>query len=109
MSSVFKKPTQIIQPFYFGDKEPKKTCLWLRNLPKLVWIKEPDLFNESATLVDAEYYTTKSGKRMPTWYAYADKSQGQAKRAEIRSVTFPTIAAAMALQWGDYLLNQLNN
>ena len=39
------KPTQIIHPFFFGDEEKKTTCLWLKNLPKLISIKEDDLFN----------------------------------------------------------------
>jgi hypothetical protein len=34
MSNVYKKPTQIIQPYYFGDQIQKTTCLWLKNLPK---------------------------------------------------------------------------
>lgn len=35
MSTVWGKPTQIIQPFMFGEPFEKKTCLWLKNLPKL--------------------------------------------------------------------------
>jgi len=90
MSTRFRKPNQIIQPYEFGHPEPKKTCLWLRGLPKLKGTK----------LVEPEYYTAKSGKRMPRWYAYADKSKGQAHRAKIRSKTFQGIANAMADQWG---------
>jgi len=98
MSTVWRKPDQIISPHYFGDKEPKTTCLWLRNLPKLFHAKQDDLF-ASKTHVEPEYHTTKSGKRMPKWYAYADKTKGQEHRAEIRSNTFPGIANAMADQW----------
>jgi hypothetical protein len=36
MSTLYRKPDQIIQPYYFGDTERKTTCLWLKNLPKLV-------------------------------------------------------------------------
>jgi hypothetical protein len=36
MSKVYRKPDQIIQPYYFGDPERKTTCLWLKNLPKLL-------------------------------------------------------------------------
>jgi len=90
MSTMWRKPDQIICPTMFGHHEPKKTCLWLKGLNKLV----------ATNLVDPEYHTTASGKRLPRWYAYADKSQGQKARAKIRSKTFPGIAQAMAEQWG---------
>lgn len=90
MSSLWRKPDQIINPWQFGHKEPKKTCLWLRGLPLLKHTK----------IVDPEYHITKSGKRLPKWYAYADKSKGQEYRADIRSKTFEGIAKAMAEQWG---------
>jgi len=35
MSKIYRKPDQIIQPYQFGDKAQKSTCLWLKNLPKL--------------------------------------------------------------------------
>lgn len=95
ISSVWRKPDQIIQPMMFGHKEPKKTCLWLKNMPLL----------KATNVVEPEYHITASGKRLPKWYAYADKSQGQAKRAEIRSVTFPGIAKAMAEQYVAHLIN----
>ena len=89
VSTRWRKPDQIIQPFEYGHPEPKKTCLWLKGLPKLQPTKH----------VEPEYHITKSGKRMPRWYAYADKSKGQAHRAKIRSKTFQGIADAMAAQW----------
>lgn len=88
--SNWKKPDQIIQPFFFGDNAPKKTCLWLHGLPKLRYTK----------IVEPEYHVTRSGKRVGRWFFYADKSNGQEALAEIRSKTFPGIAAAMADQWG---------
>lgn len=96
ISSCHRKPDQIVTPMMFGHAEPKKTCLWAKGLPKLV---------PTHTDVEPEYHTTKSGKRMPLWYAYADKSKGQKHRAEIRSKTFPGIARAMAEQWGNYVSN----
>jgi len=86
MSSRWRKPDQIIQPFQFGHPEPKKTCLWLKNLPKL----------KPTKIVEPEYHTTKSGKRVPTWFFFADKKD----RSKTRSKTFPGIANAMADQWG---------
>lgn len=87
--SKLGKPTQVIQPYQFGHPEPKKTCLWLKGLPVL----------KPTDIVEPDYHTTVSGKRLPRWYAYADKSKGQAHRAEIRSKTFSGIAEAMADQW----------
>lgn len=92
MSSIYRKPDQIIQPMDFGHPEPKKTCLWLKNLPLLIPTHKG---------IEAEYHKTKSGKKLPRWYAYADKSKGQQHRALIRSKTFKGIAEAMAEQWGN--------
>lgn len=89
ISSLWRKPDQIIQPYQFGHPEPKKTCLWLRGLPLLT----------PTDIVEPEYHTTESGKKVPKWFFYADKSKGQAHRAEIRSKTFPGVAQAMADQW----------
>ena len=86
MSSAWRKPDQIIQPCQFGHKEPKKTCLWLQGLPPL----------KPTKIVEPEYHITASGKRMPKWYAYADKKD----RSTTRSRTFQGVADAMADQWG---------
>ncbi len=89
MSSVWRPPEQIICPSMFGHPEPKKTCLWLKGLPRL----------EPTKKVKKEYTVTKSGKNMATWYYYADKTKGQEDRAKMRSKTFQGIANAMADQW----------
>ena len=98
MSNIYRKPDQIIQPYYFGDEAQKTTCLWLHNLPPLFHAKETDLFNDNITHVNkGEFIEFASGKRMQKWYALlrADKERGG-----IRSKTFPGIAAAFAEQWG---------
>lgn len=87
MSRLYRKPDQIIQPFLFGHPEPKKTCLWLKNLPQLV----------STDVVEPEYHITKSGKRVPKWY-YAPSPSPE--RQKMRNRTFQGIADAMADQWG---------
>ena len=90
MSSHYRKPDQIIQPYYFGDPYRKSTCLWLKGLPKL----------EPTNYVDmGEQITYKSGTTMPKWYADAWKLP-PAERSRVRSKTFPGIAKAMAEQWG---------
>ena len=90
MSSNYRKPDQIIQPWQFGDAYSKRTCLWLKGLPQL----------ESTEIVDAgEMITYESGRTMPKWYADAWKLS-PAERSKARSKTFPGIAKAMANQWG---------
>jgi hypothetical protein len=84
MSTIYRKPDQIIQPWMFGDSFQKTTCIWLKNLPKLV----------PTNIVDkGEFVTFKSGKRMSKWYN--TKQTGHE-----RSKTFQGIANAMAKQWG---------
>lgn len=90
ISSVFRKPDQIIQPWQFGHKAAKATCLWLKGLPKLIHTKIVD---------KGEYVTYKSGKRMSKWYADA-ASHDPKTRTKIRNKTFEGIARAMAFQWG---------
>ena len=87
MSTLWRKPDQIIQPYQFGHPEPKKTCLWLYWLQPLIPTK----------IVEPEYFTTKSGKRMGTWFY---KPSFTKDRQIMRSRTFPGIAKAMAEQWG---------
>lgn len=90
MSTFYRKPDQIIQPYYFGDPYRKSTCLWLKGLPKL----------QPTNIVDmGEQITYKSGTTMPKWYADAWKLS-PAERSKVRSKTFPGIAKAMATQWG---------
>ena len=92
MSSRWRKPDQIIQPYQFGHPEPKKTCLWLKNLPKLIPTK----------IVEPEYMISKSGKRLAKWYYQPSPS---AKRKSDRSKTFSGVAYAIANQWSNYILN----
>jgi len=90
MSSIFRKPDQIINPYQFGDPFEKKTCLWLKGLPLL---KPTDLV-EPPKRKEFE-----SGRSMPAWYADA-WNLPKKDRARVRSKTFPGIAKAMAGQWG---------
>lgn len=90
MSSEWRKPDQIINPWQFGDAFEKRTCLWLKGLPKL----------KPTNIVDVpprKMYDSR--KSMPSWYAEAWKLPKEA-RAKLRSKTFPGIAKAMAEQWG---------
>lgn len=77
ISSRIRKPDQIIQPWMFGHGETKKTCLWLKNLPKLI----------PTNIVD--------GRDQRVW-----KMAPSDDRWKKRSVTYDGIARAMAEQWG---------
>jgi len=90
MSTEWRKPDQIINPWQFGDPFEKKTCLWLKGLPELI----PTNIVE---IPPRKQFG--SGKSMPAWYADAF-SLPKEERAKLRSKTFPGIAKAMAEQWG---------
>ena len=56
MSTVYRKPDQVIQPWMFGHPETKATCLWLKGLPKLV--PTNDVYEEMQTLPEREREST---------------------------------------------------
>lgn len=78
MSSLWRKPDQILQPWMFGHGETKATCLWLKNLPKLA----------PTDIVDGR--ENRIHKMPPS-----------EDRWKLRSITYIGIAEAMANQWGD--------
>jgi hypothetical protein len=90
MSTRFRKPDQIIQPWQFGHEANKPTCLWTRGLPALVPTKIVDR---------GRFYTKKNGSRASVW-SHQTSGRDKTKRAKIASTTFPGIAEAMADQWG---------
>ena len=101
MSTKYRKPNQIIQPWQFGDKAQKSTCLWLKNLPELA----PTDIVEKGEFFE---FTSKKGvkKKMAMWYYKAlQDAKTPAERSTLRSKTFPGIAKAMAHQW----TKQINN
>jgi len=89
MSTRYRKPDQIVQPWMFGQPYTKSTCLWLKGLPKL----------EATKIVEkGKVYTSKSGKRM-SWFFYESAKLNPAERAKFRSATPKGFAKAMAKQW----------
>jgi hypothetical protein len=80
MSTIYRKPDQIIQPHQFGHGETKATCLWLNNLPKLKTTQQVD------------------GREQRVW-----RMPPSADRARLRSKTFDGVAKAMAEQWVNYV------
>lgn len=94
MSTTWRKPDQIIQPWWFGDPFEKRTCLWLKNLP---------LLKKDNEVTPEERVKFASGKTMPKWYTDVAKLPAK-ERAKVRSKTFPEFAKAMAEQWSKFLL-----
>ena len=90
MSSIWRKPDQIIQPWEYGHSVTKSTCLWLKGLPLL----EPTNIVDKGTI-----WVAKSGKRMSQWY-YDSSCLPPKEREKMRNKTFQGIADAMAQQWG---------
>jgi hypothetical protein len=84
MSTVYKKPSQIVQPYEYGHMEQKKTCLWLKGLPLL----------QPTNNVYEPMMKLPKNKRERVHYLPPSP-----ERAKLRSKTFPGIAKAMAEQW----------
>ena len=95
MSKKWRKPDQIIQPWWFGDNVGKSTCLWLKGLPLLN--------QEVMERPPAEYHTwvSQNGKvkRQEMWF-YETRCLPHIERGKAASKTFPGVARAMADQWG---------
>jgi len=87
MSTQWRKPNQIIQPWQHGHEATKTTCLWLKGLAEL---------KPTNTVGKGERHITKSGRSLPKWYNLPPSED----RWKIRSTTFTGIANAMAQQWG---------
>lgn len=102
MSSVYRQPDQIVQPYYFGDPSRKATCLWLKGLPKLFWTPVDDLFSTKTSVQPQilEMTSKKTGKKRTYSKHEYEASTDHNNRAGIRSKTFSGIANAMAEQWG---------
>jgi hypothetical protein len=85
MSTEYRKPDQIVNPFQFGDSVSKKTCLWINNLP---------LLKPTSIVEGSKYLQSPSGRRYPEWHWKTGGGTGKK-----RSVFFSGIAKAMAEQW----------
>jgi hypothetical protein len=85
MSTLWRQPDQIINPWQFGHPEQKKTCLWLKGLPSIM-----ETQNVYAAMMELP---KKERERLH----YLSPSED---RGKLRSATFPGIAQAMAQQWG---------
>lgn len=98
LNTAWKKPSQIINPYQFGDPFKKRTCLWLRDLPNLIPtnVVEPLYhFTSNSTRGGMLKDGTRKKSALPIRKAWDNSTE--------RSKTFPGIARAMAEQWGGNL------
>jgi hypothetical protein len=90
ISTRIRKPEQIIQPWQFGHPESKKTCLWLKNLPRLI---------------PTQLLLPRNGDWRRGWDNQTPSGQNKLgpspTRWAQRSKTYIGIANAMADQWGE--------
>lgn len=99
LSTRWRKPTQIIQPYQFGEDASKATCLWLDGLPALQPTKR----------ISGRIVTYK-GKQVERWSNQTDSGQNKLPpsktRATDRARFWPGVAAAMADQWIVHIIKQ---
>lgn len=92
-NTIYRKPDQVIHPYYFGEPFQKRTGLWLKNLPLLRCSKNYEV-------PDPVYIcqgNIRGGKRIN--FVEAARSTNGQPRWKVRSKTFSGIANAMAIQW----------
>lgn len=95
MNKMYLSPDQCVEPFEYGDPWKKKTCFWLKNLPKLT---PTNVVTPTGKWVQQN--RTGMKPREEAWECVGVTS------AKDRSKTFPGIAKAMAEQWGKYVWYQ---
>ena len=88
MSSLWRKPNQIVHPYFFGEPQKKATCLWLKNLPLL----------KPTNMVEPEKIKFSDGN-YAKWHVETSKLPPHLRSRE-RSKTFQGLADAMSEQWG---------
>jgi hypothetical protein len=89
MSSCYRPPDQIVQPYQYGHPARKATCLWLRNLPRL----------QPTEIVSPEIVEYRCSNGKIARFS-ADYGSGGGDNGKRRSKTYLGIAKAMAEQWG---------
>lgn len=94
LSTQWRKPTQTIQPYDFGDDASKRTCLWLQGV---------ELLKPTERFPPRLAWDAKLGRMAERWSNQTDRGMNRlgpsADRWQVRSDTFPGVAKAMAEQW----------
>lgn len=111
MSKIFRSPDPVVHPYFFGERELKRTCFWLKGLPKLQYALEDDLFSVKTACdkpapvnISINKVTGKLKKR----YFTDGFHNGKLKTSHEKSKQFVSIAGAAALQWGSFVEQKLN-
>jgi hypothetical protein len=108
MSSEFRKPDQVLQPWMFGHGETKATCLWLKDLPLLQdteWAEFTNYRCKCGNIFEAELgkYGCCDCAAKPLWQNQTKSGQNKLPPSKdrhiLRAKTYPGIAKAMAMQW----------
>jgi len=101
-NTIYRKPNQIVHPYYFGEPYQKRTCFWLKNLKPLDY---------SSTLIEKPkpMYICKGKKCYGKAIGWTEGIRGMnaEERSRARSKTFQGIADAMAEQWGGEPLKEI--
>jgi site-specific DNA-cytosine methylase len=111
MGKIFREPDMVIHPYYFGEMQMKRTCLWLKNLPLLTYQLEDDLFSKR-TATDRPnpvqiQIRKKTGRIKNRYWTDCIGVGNKIKTGKEKSKTFNSIGRAMAEQWTEYI-NKLN-
>ncbi|MDR2823614.1 MAG: hypothetical protein LBB41_00270, partial [Prevotellaceae bacterium] len=121
MSNIYRAPDQYIHPYYFGERQMKRTGLWLKNLPKLKYTLDNNLFGEKVTATPKpqpiiKTMIKKTGRLKNRYFSDAcdaannkllrdENGKLKFKTGHEKSLTFQCIADAMAEQWTEYFIN----
>ena len=110
MTKIFREPNQCIHPYFFGDKDMKRTNLWLKNLPLLNYVLKDNLFFERTASDKPEPYQIqfrkKTGQKKNRYFTDSI-TEGKLKTGHEKSKFFKGIANAMAEQWTSFILNNI--
>lgn len=109
MYKIFRQPDQEVHPYYFGEREMKRTGLWLKNLPKLQYQLKPDLFNQKITSIEhpepIQIQIRKKTGQIKKRYRSDATNTDTFKNGHERSRFWVSIAKAMAEQWTEFYLS----
>lgn len=104
LGTAIRRAEQTIQPYEFGDDASKRTCLWLKGLPKLPI--DPAVRRAGRWVADP-----RNGKLVERWENQTDSGQNRLgpseDRSAIRATTYAGIAQAMARTWGPVAAGEL--
>jgi hypothetical protein len=99
MSQLYRKPDQTIDPWMFGESARKRTDLWLKALPELQWFPVGSLWQTAVMPPQPIAHDSDASKNPGKARHFTECVRNPAERARF----FPSVARAMAEQWGSYI------